>query len=282
MELSEDLKAERVSRKAHCYRQSEFKSFGKPSSNPASSLCLLWVVTTKDTMAQQLSKFWRTVLFFGKGMEEDEKSAAITALAEGLQRFFGPRGFTYAKAYQAFRKKDGDLRFSFGLNLFLHADSFTIRPLAAIRHDAIERIFHRASGAPDTVQRDSGTVLWHWALGKRTPKPHSFTVDRSSRVTAGVEFSTQFFLEWVEPFFREHSDLVAISNSFNDGRKVLQTALATDSFDLLGRALIAAKLTRRGDYDALKSEYRRAFERRKSSHPLSSFDALVRVLEEVV
>jgi len=232
-------------------------------------------------MAQELSKFWRTVLFFGKGMEEDEKSAAISALMGGLQRYFEPTGFTYAKAYQAFRKKDGDIRFSFGLNLFLHADSFTIRPLAAIRHDAIERIFHQTSGEPDTVQRDSGTVLWHWALEKRTPKPHSFTVDRSSRVAAGVEFSTHFFLEWVEPFFREYSDLVAISNSFNDGRRVLHTELPTDCFDLLGRALIAAKLTKRGDYDALKNEYRRAFETRKSSHPLSSFDALIRVLDEV-
>jgi hypothetical protein len=232
-------------------------------------------------MAQGISKFWRTVLFFGKGMEEDEKSAAIASLTEGLQLFFEPRGFTYAKAHQAFRKKDGDLRFSFGLNLFLHADSFTIRPLAAIRHEAIERIFHLTSGAPDTVQRDSGTVLWHWALEKRTPSPHSFTVDRSSRVADGVEFSTHFFLEWVEPFFREHSDLAAISNSFNDGRRVLHAEAAPDCFNLLGRALIAAKLAKRGDYDALKNEYLRAFETRKSSHPLSSFGALIRGLDEV-
>jgi hypothetical protein len=131
------------------------------------------------------------------------------------------------------------------------------------------------------VKRDSGTVLWHWALEKRTPKPHSFTVDRSSRVTAGVAFSTDFFLEWVEPFFQEHSDLADVSNSFNDGRRVLHAKLATDWFDLLGRALIAAKLTKRGEYDALKKEYRRAFETRKSMHPLSSFDALIRVLDEV-
>lgn len=232
-------------------------------------------------MAQEISKFWRTVLFFETGMEEDEKSAAIAALTERLQRFFEPRGLVYAKAYEAFRKKGGDLRFSFGLNLFLHADSFTVRPLAAIRHDAIEDIFHRASGAPDTVKRDSGTVLWRWALEKRTPKPHSFTVDRSSRVTAGVEFSTDFFLKWVEPFFQEHSDLVAISNSFNDGRRVLHAKFTTDWFDLLGRALIAAKLAMRGDYNVLKNEYRRAFETRKSSHSLSSFDALIRVLDEV-
>ena len=131
------------------------------------------------------------------------------------------------------------------------------------------------------MQRDSGTVLWHWARKKQTPKPHSFTVDRSSRVTAGVEFSTHFFLEWVEPFFREHSDLAAISNSFNDGRRVLDAKLATDWFDLLGRALIVAKLTKRRDYDALKNQYRRAFETRQSSCPLSSFDVLIRVLDEI-
>jgi hypothetical protein len=231
-------------------------------------------------MAEKLSKFWRAVFLFGKGMDEQEKAIAISALTEDLQQFLEPRGFTYAKAYQAFRRNDGDLRSSFGLNLFVHADSFTIRPSAAIRHESVERLFHQISDAPETVQRDSGTVLWSWALEKQVPKPHSFTVDRSSQVPAGVEFSKRFFVAWVEPFFREHSTLVGIANSFNDDQRVLRSKVVADWFGLLGRALIEAKLAKRPDYDDLKNAYRRAFETRQSSCPLSSFDALIRVLDE--
>jgi hypothetical protein len=79
-----------------------------------------------------------------------------------------------------------------------------------------------------------------------------FTVDRSSRVTAGAEFFRDFFLQWVEPFFQERSDLALTTNSFNDGLRVWDAKLATDGFDLLGRALIVAKLSKCREYDALK------------------------------
>jgi hypothetical protein len=123
-------------------------------------------------------------------------------------------------------------------------------------------------------------VLWSWALETRTPRRTSFTVERKKQALQAVEFTEHFFSKWVEPFFREHSDLEAISDSFNDGGAILRAQHFMDWFDLLGRALIAARLTRRGDYDVLKNEYRRAFEARKSSHPLSSFDTLIRVLDE--
>ena len=74
---------------------------------PSQPLCLPEVLTTKDTMAQELSKFWRTVLFFGKGMEEDEKSAAIAALTEGLQGFFDQGGSPTPRGTRHSGKKTG-------------------------------------------------------------------------------------------------------------------------------------------------------------------------------
>lgn len=231
-------------------------------------------------MAEGISKFWRTVLFFGKGMEEREKASAIAELIAGLRPFFERREFKYAKPYQAFRRTKGDLQWSFGLGFFVHPDAFTIRPAAAVRHDTIERIFHQVSGAPETVQRDSVTVSWDWPLEKVTPKPWTFTVDRRSQLPTATKFTQNFFVKWVEPFFREHSDLAAISSSYNDNQRILCARVVPDWFDVLGRALIAARLAERSDYDVLKREYQRALANRKSSYPADSFDALVGILAD--
>lgn len=227
-----------------------------------------------------MSKFWRAVLLFGKGMEKEEKDAAFSQFLSQLRPFFESKGFPFRHSGDSFEfvKIEGDLTWRFELGVSHHPDSFWIKPMACIRHEQIERIFHRVSGAPESVKNNSATVLWTWA--KRTPRPNSFTVERKKQALQAVEFTEHFFTKWVEPFFREHSNLEAISDSFNDGCAILRAKYFTDWFDLLGRALIAAKLTKRGDYDALKNEYRRAFEARKSSHPLSSFYALIQVLDE--
>ncbi len=204
-------------------------------------------------MQKGISKFLRAVLLFGEGMDEDEKKTAIAELISKSQPFFESKGFIYAKAYQAFKKRIGDFEWSFALNFFVHGDSFAITPKAGLRHDAIEKIFHQVSGAPDTVQQDSGTVLWPWALQKITPKPHSLTISRRSQVQAGIDFIEKFFNRWVEPFYREHCDLGAISNSYNDNRRILHAKYVTDWFEMLGRAIIAAKLTSRADYDSYPS-----------------------------
>lgn len=232
-------------------------------------------------MERGMSKFWRAVLLFGQGMEEKEKRAAIAQFIAGLRPFFEPKGFAYAKPYQAFRRKSEDLQWDFALNLFVHADAFTISPLAGVRHDAIERIFHEVSGAPETVQRDSATVLWSWTLNRRPPRRRAFTVDRRSKVPAGVEFTAQFFVKWVEPFFREYGSLAGIDAGLNGGRAILQTRYVTDWFDMLGRALIAARLVGRADYEALKEEYRQVVGQHRSLHPapVKSFDALAQILD---
>lgn len=234
-------------------------------------------------MAERMSKFWRAVLLFGKGMEKEEKDAAFSQFLSQLRPFFQMKGFQFRHSGDSFRfvKVEGDFTWSFELGVSHHPDSFSIKPAAGIRHEQIERILHRVSDAPETVQKGSVTVSWGRALEKRIPKPNSFEVERMVQTQKAVTFTEHFFTKWVEQFFRENSDLQAISNSFNTGRAILRAEYFADWFDLLGRALIAAKLTKRGDYDDLKNEYRRAFETRKSSHPLSSFDALIRVLDEV-
>jgi hypothetical protein len=232
-------------------------------------------------MAERMSKFWRAVLLFGKGMEKEEKDAAFSQFLSQLRPFFQTKGFQFRHSGDSFRfvKVEGDFTWSFELGVSHHPGRFEIRPMACIRHEQIEQIFHRVSGAPESVKKGSATVLWTWA--KRTPNPNSFMVERMVKTQKAVAFTEKFFTKWVGQFFSENSDLQAISNSFNTGRAILRAEYFTDWFDLLGRALIAAKLAKRGDYDDLKNEYRRAFETRKSSHPQSSFDALIRVLDEV-
>jgi hypothetical protein len=228
-----------------------------------------------------MTKFWRMVLLFGRGMEEPEKAAAIAKLISDLQAHFKAEGYTYDKSWQGFVKKDGDLSFLFSLNLFVHPDAFTIRPRGAIRHDTIEGIFHRVSGAPDTVKKLSGTVLWNRALERRVPKPDSFTVDRVSQLSAAVSFTKGFFTNWIEPFFRANTSLNAISDGFNQNANILNAKIVTDWFEMLGRATIAAKLAKRDDYETLKRKFREVLRTAKSAHPnaRSAFDSLVEILD---
>lgn len=226
-----------------------------------------------------MSRFWRAVLLFGKGMEEDEKDAALKHYISQLIPWFRNRGFTYRRAEQRFVRAEGDVIWKFGIGLSLYADRFDIRPMGCVRHDQVERIFHRISESPEQVQSGSATVLWSWAVEKRTPRPNVFMVERRAQAQSAVAFTEHFFRKWVEPFFREHSDLQSISDSFNGRGAILRAEHVIDWFDLLGRAIIAAKLAKRGDYDALKKQYRQALERRQSAHRLSSFDALIQVLE---
>jgi hypothetical protein len=234
-------------------------------------------------MAERMSRFWRAILLFGKGMEKVEKGAAFSQYLSRLRPIFQTKGFQFTHSGDSFRfvKIEDDFTWSFELGISHRPDSFCIKPMAGIRHEQVERIFHRVSGAPETVQKGSVTVTWGRALEKRIPKPFSFEVERMAQTQKAILFTEHFFTKWVDQFFSDNSDLQAISNTFNNGRSILRAEYFTDWFDLLGRALIAAKLTKRGDYDALKNEYRRAFQTRKSSHPLSSFDALIRVLDEV-
>jgi hypothetical protein len=233
-------------------------------------------------MAEQMSKFWRAVLLFGKGIEKEEKDGAFSQFLSQLRPFFQTKGFQFRHSGDGFRfvKVQGDFTWSFELGVSHQPDSFRVKPAAGIRHEQIERIFHRVSGAPETVQNGSVTVAWGRALEKRIPKPYSFEVERLVQTQKAVVFTENFFTKWVEQFFNENSNLQAISNTYNNGRSILRAEYFTDWFDLFGRALIAAKLAKRGDYDALKNEYRRAFETRQSMHPLSSFDALIRIVDK--
>ena len=192
-------------------------------------------------MSTRMSQLLRKVLLFGQGMDQRDKAAAIANLIAGLRPFFETRGFKYEKTHQAFVKQTNALSWSFGLGLFVHPDAFTITPVGSVRHEQVEQIFWRVALSPDAFQRDSATVLWSWALEKHTPKPHCFTVDRTSKVSLGVSFVERFFTSWAEPFFREHCDLAAISNSYNDGRNILRAKFITDPFEMLAKALIAAK-----------------------------------------
>lgn len=231
-------------------------------------------------MAERMSQFWRGVLLFGKGMEENARDFALSQLMSQLSSFLQGREFCYVQSEEAFVKVDGDLAWKFSIGLSSYVERFDIRPMASVRHEQVERLFHRVSGAPEIVKQRSATVLWQWALEKRIPKPSSFMVERSSQAIRAVEFAEHFFLKWVAPFFGEHSSLINISNSFNDGQRILRAKYVTDWFEMLGRAIIAANLANRDDYEMLKKDYRQALQRRTSMHPVGSFDALVRVLEE--
>jgi hypothetical protein len=232
-------------------------------------------------MAERMSKFWRAVLLFGSGMEEEEKAAALAQFITEVRRFFEAKGFTYNKAYQAFKRKEGDLIWTFGLGFSFYPDAYTVRPAASVRHEQIERLFHRVSCAPESVQRDSATVLWQRALEKRIPKPNSFSVDRASQVPRAVSFTERFFTKWVEPFFSAHSSLEDIDRSFNEKRALLRAKFVTDWFEMIGRAIIAAKLAHRPDYEDLKRDYRRALVKHWSQFPdrEASFVALIHVLD---
>jgi len=235
-------------------------------------------------MAEEMSKFWRRVLLFGAGMEESEKARAIGEFLAAIKPRMENRGFAYDKPYHAFRIKAGEISRYFGLGFSFGACALLLHPSASIRHETIEQLFHRVSNAPAAVQRDSGTVSWQWALQKKVPKPNSFSVDRLSKVKKGVEFTERFFVKWVEPFFGDHSNLEAIDRSLNDGRAILRAKFIPDWFEMLGRALIAAKLAGRSDYEALKQEYRRSLRKHGTQYPNPEklFDALAQILDQEV
>jgi hypothetical protein len=233
-------------------------------------------------MSERISKFWRLVGFFGAGMEREEKTQAIRDYLRAMKEYFAPKGFRYKRGgYDAFVKTESEMTFSFGLGLDVHLEAFFLRHRAGIRHETVEQLFHQVSGDPDTVRRDSGTVLWNWALRNRQPRNWQYLVDRKTKVPKAVHFTQQFYLQWVDPFFAECGTLRDIDKSFNENQAALRIKNPHDWFELLARALIVAKLAGRQDYKTLKDAYRAHLCRHKSlrADAVECFDRLAGLLE---
>lgn len=228
------------------------------------------------------SKFWRMLLLFGQGLEKEEKRWATSELIGRLSANLKPKGLEYENSCEAFRNYLPEVTCNFSLGISAKYDAITLTPAASIRHEAIERLFHTASLAPDSVQRHSVTIPWQRSLERRTPKPASFTIDRISKLERGVAFVEVFLSQWAEPFFSENSDLIKIDKGFNDNRAVLRSKVVYDWFEMLGRAIIAAKLVGRVDYEALTHEYRKHLRDHGSltPDPVKAFDALIARLEQ--
>jgi hypothetical protein len=178
-------------------------------------------------------------------------------------------------------KTESDITFSFAVGLDVHLESFFLRPAASIRHEVVERVFHRVSGDSHTVQRHSVSLGWDWALRRRQPRHWQYLVERRSQVLKAVQFTQRFYVKWVEPFFDECATLRDIDKSFNETQAVLRIKNPYDWFELLARALIVAKLAGRQDYKTLKDAYRAHLCRHKSlrADAVACFDRLAGLLE---
>lgn len=236
-------------------------------------------------MGDRINRFLNMLLLFGKGLGEREKSQLIAELINRVGDSLKGDGFEYQRCDQAFQRRceeNGGVTLMLSLGMTGFTESVGVRPMASIRFEVIEDLFHRVCGADPVLQRGTQTVLWQWAGETLGFKTKQLTITRSSELNRAVEFVLKFYRVEAKTFFEQFGTLGAVDKAFNENTAILRSKMVPDWFESLARALIVAKLVGRANYEDIGNRYRNALLNRDSSHSnaIELFDRLALILEE--
>jgi hypothetical protein len=152
-----------------------------------------------------------------------------------------------------------------------HPPAVDVEPQLMVRHDLVERIFHRTSGYSAGTQADTPTVGGDLhALVPGTPG--RLEIGPDGDVTAAVDQLTAALPE-IERYWARYSDLPEIDRDLNEDR---HRPAANRPLPWLrcSTGLIVARLVGRGDYDACENDYRQLLATNNAGFYLGRFEAL--------
>jgi hypothetical protein len=201
------------------------------------------------------------ILFFGKGLNEQEKRRVISALIDHCSKLLRDEGFQYDKC---FKKKEGEFTCFYSMGVISRSVTVAWSPTVSIRHDMVEEIYASLFEEDQRPNPNEVTVLWQWALETMNYKPVEWTINREGDIDRCLRQLTEFWESQGRPFFTKHNSILKLDESYNQNRRVLKARLIPDWFSMLAKALIIAKLARRPDFAELCQDYRVAL----SKHPV--------------
>jgi hypothetical protein len=211
-----------------------------------------------------MKTFLEKILFFGKGLNEQEKRRVISVLIDNCSKLLRDEGFRYDKRLQCFKRREGEFTYFFSMGITSRSVTVELKPILSIRHDTVEKIY--SSLLEESQQPNLGemTVLGQWFLETMNSKPIEWTINRYSDVDWCFQKLTEFWENRGRPFFMEHNSIVKLNDSYNQNRRVLKARLVPDWFSMLAKALIVAKLAKHPNFAELCQEYRAAL----GKHPV--------------
>jgi hypothetical protein len=195
----------------------------------------------------------------------------VRALVAALLPTMAARGFGWQARHEWFRRRVGGVQHVLQLLSVDHPPAVDIEPQLMVRHDLVERIFHRTSGYPPENQPDTPTVggdLHQLVAGA----PTRFVLVADGDARAAAQWLTGA-LPRLEEYWARFSALPEIDRDLNDdprrhppNRPLPWLRCST--------GLIVARLVQRPDYDQLEAEYRRQLAIDNNGFYLGRFAAL--------
>jgi hypothetical protein len=169
------------------------------------------------------------------------------ALQDALRPALGAAEFALVRSRSAFERNEGWRIVGFRPSANPNWPGVRIALWLPVRVPAVEEIFHRFSGYERRYQRGTYTVgayLGEW-LGDE--KAYTWELRELDEVDA-VAAQIGACVEQAAGYYASLADLGAVAAALNDARPMY--------FELSSRALIAARLAGRDDFDALVARHR--------------------------
>jgi hypothetical protein len=198
-----------------------------------------------------------------------------------LNALMKQNGFRWRKPTEEFYRNTEHGRLGFFV-IFSYLSSgrvWTLRTVAMIRSNDVEKIFHKFSGFDHRYHRTSYTI--GCSLEEYT-HPHSNTNaqlelhDDSEIQNIALELFAQF-CTYANPYFAKYDGLAAMDRLLNDEPEKNSIHGGAENLRC-ERGLILAKLSGRSDYPVIEQTYRAKMEKLNGGFYLPAFDAIAKFL----
>lgn len=192
-------------------------------------------------------------------------------LLAALTPAMSARGFRWRGSDEWFHRRVDGVEHRLQLLSVDRPPTVDIEPQLMVRHDLVERIFHRTSGYPPDARDDTPTVGGDLhALVPGTPQRLEIRPDGDVRAAAARLTDA---LPAIERYWLRFSDLAEVDRDLNDDRR-RPAANRPLPWLRCSTGLVAARLVGRPDYDGCEADYRRLLAVDNDGFYLGRFEAL--------
>lgn len=202
------------------------------------------------------------------------KAEVLKELRQQVEPVFKPDGLRYVRRREAFGRA-----FTLGCH-FVHARLIVVggkvkmEISASVRFEAIEQLFDRTSGIPDSLKGCSST-LW---IGAENLTPWPFddchrVIDSPEDCRKAADAFVRFYREFAQRYFDDNSTIEAVDMLLNTAPG--EHTAHCPNINRASYGVIAAALIGRDDFDQLVEQHRKALACFDNGFYLPPFDALV-------
>jgi hypothetical protein len=220
----------------------------------------------------------------GFSFDDDEVESAelievTRKVIDALTPAFEERGFRWEKKHGWFRRRSGGIHHMFYVLFADYAPScIVINADVGVRHDNVERIFHRTSGFDPNFHAGTPTVGGKFAnVMAGAPGRMDIGPEGDVSVSAAAARLANA-IDLAETYFTRFSSLVEIDQELNSHPELHSPNRVLPWFRC-SAGLIVAKLVGRDNYDRLVVEYQKQLAADNGGFYLRWFSELVRDLD---